>query len=353
MNLKRLWVIFKSRNCEYFRDRSALGWNFIFPFLIIGGFSLIFGGQSPAGHKIGVFPHPGGAVLAETLDIPGHLKPSHPENGKYLKFAGFPTFEDGMERLKTHKIDLLLKIGPKPHQYWINDSSPKGYMAEKILMSGLSPPGVGQAVKNEIGAFRIRYLDWLFPGILAMNMMFSALYGVGYVTVRYRKNGTLKRLKATPLTAFEYLAAQMLSRIFVLMFSFSIMWAGAVYLFSIQVRGSSILVFLVFFWGSMSLSSVGLILASRGTSEEFTNGVLNFIAWPMMFLSEVWFSLEGAPEWLRAFSRIFPLTHMLSAARDVMNSGAGFSQIAPELGILFLMTLVFLSVGALLFSWNE
>ncbi|VEN74758.1 Transport permease protein [Candidatus Desulfarcum epimagneticum] len=353
MNLKRLWVIFKSRNCEYFRDRSALGWNFIFPFLIIGGFSLIFGGKSVAGYKIGVFPHPAGAVTAEIPDLPERFRPGHPENGKYLKFLGFPTFEEGMDRLKTHKIDLLLKIAPPPRRYWVDDSSPKGYVAEKILVSALSPPGPDQAVKNEIGAFGIRYLDWLLPGILAMNMMFSALYGVGYVTVRYRKNGTLKRLKATPLTAFEYLAAQTLSRIFVLMFSFSIMFAGVACLFSIQVRGSWALVFVTFLLGSMSLSSVGLIVAARGTSEEFTNGVVNLIAWPMMFLSEVWFSLDGAPEWLRAFSRLFPLTHVLSAARDVMNHGAGFSHIVPELGILVAMTLVFLSIGAFLFSWNE
>ena len=349
MNFKRLWVMFKARNYEYFRDRAAFGWNFFFPFLIIGGFSLIFGGKSLTGYKIGVFPHPPGAIFAEHPDIPEHLKDS-----KYIKLTGFSTFEEGMERLKRHKIDFLLKTTSRPYQYWMSDSSPKGYVAEKIFIAGLSKASTAKiALKNSTGSFEIRYIDWLFPGILAMNMMFSALYGVGYVTVRYRKNGVLKRLKATPLNAFEYLGAQLLSRIFVLMFSFGVVWAGSELLFSINVQGSYALVFLVFFLGSMSLTSIGLILASRGTSEEFTNGMLNIIAWPMMFLSEVWFSLEGAPEWIKKFSEIFPLTHILKAAREVINNGAGLMDINRELIVLFLMTSVFLAIGAFLFSWNE
>ena len=135
-----------------------------------------------------------------------------------------------------------------------------------------------------------------------MNMMFSALWGVGYVVVRYRKNGVLKRLKVTPLTAFEYLSAQALSRIFLLMFTLTVVWTGCDLIFSFTVLGSYFNLFLVFCLGSLSLTALGLVLASRGTSEEFTTGILNFISWPMMFLSEVWFSLEGAPDWVMSGS---------------------------------------------------
>jgi ABC-type multidrug transport system permease subunit len=119
------------------------------------------------------------------------------------------------------------------------------------------------------------------------------------------------------------------------------------------VEGSYLNLFIVFFLGSLSLTSLGLVLASRGTSEEFTTGILNFISWPMMFLSEVWFSLEGAPQWVKTFASIFPLTHMLTAARKVMHDGAGLIQISPEITILSLMTLGCLVLGAILFSWNR
>jgi ABC-type multidrug transport system permease subunit len=101
------------------------------------------------------------------------------------------------------------------------------------------------------------------------------------------------------------------------------------------------------------LTALGLILASRGTSEEFTTGILNFISWPMMFLSEVWFSLEGAPQWVKNAAQVFPLTHMLKAVRRIMHDGVGLMDVSIEIAILAFMTLAFLVIGASLFSWNK
>jgi ABC-type multidrug transport system permease subunit len=259
-----------------------------------------------------------------------------------------------LDKLKHHKIDFLLKSGPPPYEYYVSDESPKGYVLEHMFMASLVPPETRvPAEKKEIKTSAIRYIDWLFPGILAMNMMFSALWGVGYVVVRYRKNGVLKRLKVTPLTAFEYLSAQALSRIFLLMFTLSVVWIGCDLIFSFTVLGSYFDLFLVFSLGSLSLTALGLVLASRGTSEEFTTGILNFISWPMMFLSEVWFSLEGAPQWVKSAAQIFPLTHLLTAARKIMHDGAGLADISLEIIVLTLMTLAFLTIGASMFSWNK
>jgi len=111
--------------------------------------------------------------------------------------------------------------------------------------------------------------------------------------------------------------------------------------------------FFGFFVGGLSLSSLGLLVASRGTSEEFTGGILNFITWPMMFLSEVWFSIEGSPQWIKMIARVFPLTHMLTGVRKIMNDGAGLSDVGLELSIMLLITLICLGLGARLFSWNK
>jgi ABC-type multidrug transport system permease subunit len=349
MSFKRLWAIFKARNYEFFRDRSAFGWNFLFPFLLIAGFGIIFGGKTYTEYKIGIFPSDTKQVSVAELNIPQRFKDT-----QYLKFIGFPNAAEGLEKLKHHRIDFLLKTGNGPHQYWVSDASPKGYVVEQLFKASLVPAESKlNAQKREIQGSAVRYIDWLFPGILAMNMMFSALWGVGYVVVRYRKNGVLKRLKATPLNAFEYLTAQAISRIFLLMFTLVIVWTGCDLIFSFRVQGSYLDLFVIFFLGSLSLTSLGLVLASRGTSEEFTTGILNFISWPMMFLSEVWFSLEGAPQWVKSSAKIFPLTHMLTAARKVMHDGAGLIEVGPEIIVLTLMTLGFLTLGAALFSWNK
>ena len=349
MNFKRFWTLLKARNREFFRDRAAFGWNFVFPFLIVAGFGVIFGGQSYTEYKIGLFPHAEPQVQLDQVELPDAFR-----NMRYLKFIGFPTAAAGLDKLKHHKIDFLLKSGQPPYEYYVSDESPKGYVLEQMFMASLVPPETRMPVeKKEIKTSAIRYIDWLFPGILAMNMMFSALWGVGYVVVRYRKNGVLKRLKVTPLTAFEYLSAQALSRIFLLMFTLTVVWTGCDLIFSFTVLGSYLDLFLVFSLGSLSLTALGLVLASRGTSEEFTTGILNFISWPMMFLSEVWFSLEGAPQWVKSAAQIFPLTHLLTAARKIMHDGAGLADISLEITILTLMTIAFLTIGASMFSWNK
>jgi ABC-2 type transport system permease protein len=349
MDFKRLWAIFKARNYEFFRDRSALGWNFIFPFLLVAGFSIIFGGEGKSEYKVGLFPVMETAVTPDEAQLPEDF-----HQVKHIEFIPFSSFEKGIEKLKHHKIDFLLELADPPHRYWISSSSPRGYIVEKVFQAGLVPPlALTRTIKQEIKGREIMYIDWLFPGILAMNMMFSALWGVGYIVVRYRKNGVLKRLKATPLTSFEFLCAQTLSRIFLLMFTLVVVWIGCDLVFSFAVEGSYATLFFVFFLGGISVTSLGLLIAARGTSEEFTSGILNFITWPMMFLSEVWFSLEGAPHWLKILAKVFPLTHMLTAARQVMNDGAGILTIMPEIITLTVMTSLFLSMGAALFSWSR
>jgi ABC-type multidrug transport system permease subunit len=341
MHWSRLWAIFTARNREFLRDRAAFGWNLLFPFLIVAGFAMIFGEGRQTLYKVGVVPS------LERLPAALH-------EARHLEFLPIPTAEEGLEKLRLHKLDLLLEAGPPPYRYWINDGAPGGYFSEQVLLARLMPPDTaGLAVRAALQGSPIRYIDWLLPGILGMNMMFSSLWGVGYVVVRYRKLGVLKRLNATPLTALEYLGAQMLSRICLLMFTLTVVWLSCRLLLGIRMAGSLFDLLVVFFVGSVSMVALGLILAARGSSEEFTDGVLNFISWPMMFLSEVWFSLEGAPHWVRGVSRALPLTHLIEAARRVMNEGAGLAAVAPSLLILALMASLFLILGAAMFSWHR
>jgi ABC-2 type transport system permease protein len=347
MRFKRMWAMIAARNREFFRDRAAFGWNFLFPFLLIGGFAVIFGGQEYKGFKIGLFPCATIGV-ADKSCVPDAMA-----GIRHVQYLGVGTQAEGLEKLKHHKIDMLMDVGASPYRYWVNDSSPNGYVVERMLAGSLAgQPGV---LARQVGVEtrQVRYIDWLFPGILGMNIMFSALYGVGFVVVRYRKNGVLKRLNATPLTALEYLSAQMLSRIFLLMFTLCILWVGCDLVFNFHVAGRYLDLAIVFALGCLSLTAMGLVVASRGDSEEFANGVLNFISWPMMFLSEVWFSIEGAPHWVKGIAKLFPLTHMLTGVRKIMNDGAGLFDVMPELISLSFMTVLFLVVGASLFSWNK
>jgi ABC-type multidrug transport system permease subunit len=313
------------------------------------GFGVIFGGENGDIYKIGIFPAKSGKLPAKELSLEVSL-----ERMKFVEYVGFPDKETGIDLLKHHKIDMLIKNSPGRPEYWVSSTSPKGHVVEQMLRAAIMKgDSEERLVKRSIEGIEIRYIDWLFPGILAMNMMFSALWGVGYIIVRYRKNGVLKRLRATPLTALEYLSAQMLSRIFLLMFSLVIVWVGCDLIFDFRMEGSYLDVTLLFFLGGCSLTTIGLLVASRGVSEEFTSGILNFLTWPMMFLSEVWFSLEGAPEWVKGVSYAFPLTHINNAVRKVMNDGATLYDVSFEIILLSVITFICLALGARLFSWHQ
>ena len=362
MTMKRIWVLFLARNREFFRDRAGFGWNILFPFLIVAGFGLIYNDDGRESFKAGVFPvqapvaagqmyGKGTAAPAGSLTALPKALQDHP----LLEWVVFESEATAMDRLRHHKVDILVHTGGGKLRYWVSDASPRGEVAEKVLREAVPDPAVFQAYisRQTVHGQRIRYLDWLFPGILGMNIMFSAFFGVSYVIARYRRNGVLKRLKATPVTAFEYLTSQMLSRIVVLAFSTAAVWLGCDLIFSFEVRGSGWAICTVFLAGICCMTCLGLVLACRGTNEELTNGIINFICWPMMFLSEVWFSIEGAAGWVKQVAGFLPLTHFLTAARKVMNDGASLAQVSHELMILAAFSLVCLAVGSLLFSWTR
>jgi ABC-2 type transport system permease protein len=116
--------------------------------------------------------------------------------------------------------------------------------------------------------------------------------------------------------------------------------------------GSTALLCLIAILGALSLIALGLTIAARFSSDELVGGVLNLMTWPMMLLSGIWYSLEGSPHWVRILAQIFPLTHILNAARAVMIDGAGIVQVAPDLAYLGVTAFVFLAFGAWSFRWR-
>jgi len=345
---KRFYSIFIARNKEYFRDRAAFGWNFLFPFLIILGFTIIFQNKGQTEYKIGIIPPKMPAAQVQVL----------PLELNQLKLAMILEFNDrktGFNKLKHHKIDLLIEKGSLPLHYWLNQSSPKGNIAESLLLRALysSENHLDMVVKSFVNGPQIHYINWLFPGIIAMSMMFSALYGVGYTIVRYRKNGVLKRLQATPLTAFEYLSAQVVSRLFLILISNFILYTGCAFIFKFKCAGSYLDLILIFALGSICIISISLLVAAKISSEELANGILNLISWPMMFLSEVWFSLEGSGYWVKFISHFFPLKHITEAMRLIINEGVGLYDLKYHIAVLTGMSIVFMIIGSLSFKWTE
>lgn len=345
---RRILAVLVARNREFYRDHAGLGWNIFMPILMVLAFAFIFTEEPQDQFKVGVVTADG------TMPRPpaGFLALDH------IQFVPLTDLEAAIVKVDRHQLDLLLDLRPEPLAYWVNLESPRGYLVERLLLGAAA--GTGGQARSEAAVLERRtrdgaalsYADWVLPGILAMNVTFSSLWGVGWVIVRYRKNGVLRRLKATPLSPFEFLTAQVLSRLLVVMIASLFVYAGLDLLLDFPMRGSYAALILIYAAGALCLISLGLIVASRWRTEELANGVLNLISWPMLLLSGVWFSMEGTSSAARFFSQLSPLTHLVDAARRVMIDGALVADILPQVLLLTALALVFIGVAAWLFRWE-
>jgi ABC-type multidrug transport system permease subunit len=345
MNFTRFYAVFKARSIEFFRDKSSLGWNLLFPILLLVGFSFIFSGDGRSAYKVGIFQ-----VNKQVSEQLSTTVNAGFEGMRYIDFIDYQNLEKAKDKLSRHSIDLLIDF--THNRYWVNEESAKSYLAEKLFLGEQKSQSASTFVRLVSTGKSIRYVDWVLPGVLGMNMMFSCLFGVGYVIVRYRKNSVLKRLKATPLSAFEFVSAQLLSRLFIVMFMSVVVYSGCNLFFDFFMLGSYFDLIIIGALGAFCLISLGLLVASRSKSEELIGGLLNITSWPMMMLSGVWFSLEGAPPALKLLADFLPLTHLVAGARAVITEGASLADISYHINALLIMSLLFLSLGAYLFSWN-
>ena len=333
MKVRRWAAVFMARNREFLRDRTTLTWNLLFPLMLVLAFAFAFSGEQRPLYKVGLYGEPD-ATLDTFLET------------RYTQFLPVASLDEAIAQVDRHQLDMLLDAGDR--RYWINSTSPRGYILERVLAGS----GAGGLARETLSGREVRYVDWLMPGVLGMNVMFSCLFGVGYVIVRYRKNGVLRRLKATPLRAHEFLLAQIMSRLLLVVTVTVLLYFGTDLLVDFRMLGSYLNLLLVLLAGSVSLVSLGLVVASRLHSDELAGGILNLLSWPMMFLSGVWFSLEGMHPLLQRLALCLPLTHLIAGARAVMIDGAGLLEMGHHVLILMAMALFFLGIGAWIFRWE-
>ncbi|MBN1411464.1 MAG: ABC transporter permease [Spirochaetales bacterium] len=330
--MKRFFAIFMARNLEFIRDKATFIWTLLLPAFLIFGFAFAFSGTNNAVYKIGtVGEKPAGKAFLSY---------------RHLQFISYPSGEEALNKLKHHQVDMVLDFDAG--NYYINNDDTNGYIAEKLLASDLDLKLKRKTVTGTV----IRYIDWFVPGVIGMNIMFSCLMGVGFVIVRYRKNGVLKRFKATPLRSIEFITAQLISRFLIVIFTSIVIYTGTNIFLHFEMSGSYTDLFLVTSLAILCHISLGLLFSTRFKSEEVAGGIINIVIWPMMFLSGIFFSLEGTPPAMQVASRLFPITHFIEAARKIMLDGAGLSGVTVSILVLTAATIIFLVASAVLFKWE-
>jgi ABC transporter DrrB family efflux protein len=261
----------------------------------------------------------------------------------------------GREALRVGKISLLVEAGT-PTLFRFDATRPDSRMARMEADDALQraagrvdPVPIDDEKVTERGS---RYIDFLIPGLLGLNLMGTGMWGVGFSIVTARSQKLLKRLVATPMLKRDYLLAQMASRIAFLAAEVVVLLGFAWFVFDVGVRGSVLLLSVICFVGAMAFAGLGVLVAARAETIEAVSGLMNFVMLPMWLLSGVFFSADRFPDAAQPFIRALPLTALNDALREVMIEGAGVVAVWPELVNLTVWTLLSFVVALKIFRWK-
>ena len=222
--------------------------------------------------------------------------------------------------------------------YQYDDTNPEGrtarMLADRAVQQAagrVDPVTSSDQLMSEPGS---RYIDFLIPGLLGMNLMGSAIWGMGFAIVDARRKNLMKRLIATPMPRHYYLLSFLLSRLLLLVVEVGALLGFGALVFRVPVRGSLIDFAVVCVLGSLSFSALGLLIASRARTIEAVSGLMNSVMVPMWIASGVFFSAQRFPEALQPLIKALPLTAVIDALRANMLQGVNLAQVAPQLGVL-------------------
>ena len=329
------------RFLETLREPEALFWIFAFPILLAGGLGIAFRNRPAEVLK----------VATVSTEITQSLQR---EKLLAVQQLDLPAAEDA---LRTGKIALLAVPGSNGAVvYRYDDTNPEGRTARMLAdravqraAGRVDPVASSDVLMREPGS---RYIDFLIPGLLGMNLMGSAIWGMGFTVVDMRRKKLLKRLIATPMPKQYFLLSYVLSRILMLIAEVGIVLGFGAWIFHVPVRGSLLSLGLVCLVGSLTFSALGLLLASRAKTIEAASGLMNAVMLPMWIASGVFFSAQRFPDVVQPIIKALPLTAAIDALRANMLQGANLAQLWPQLGVLSAW-LVFCFILALkLFRWR-
>jgi ABC-type multidrug transport system permease subunit len=197
-----------------------------------------------------------------------------------------------------------------------------------------------------------RYIDFLLPGLIGVNLMGGGLFGVGFVIVNMRVRKLLKRYLATPMRKSDFLTSLALSRFLFTVPDVLLLLLLGYLMFGVEVRGNLLLLVGVIVLGAISFAGLGLLIGSRATTLETASGLINLAMLPMYLFSGVFFSSERFPEGMQGFIQALPLTALNNALRAVMLDGAGLAEIARPLVILVIWGGVSFVLALRWFRWQ-
>lgn len=337
-----LYQLTMTRLREFLREPEAVFWVFIFPAILAVALGLAFRNQPTEVVQIFVTDGEGAEELATSLDASQDLA------------ASVVSVDDARQALRTGRVPLIvLPTAPITLQY---DSTREESRLARLLTDQAIQRAAGQEPIVPLQEIRsaepgARYIDFLIPGLLGMNIMGTGMWGIGFGIAQMRQRKLLKRLIASPMRKSHFLWSQILFRLVFLAIEVAFLVGFGALVLGVPVRGNLVTLGLVSAMGGMVFAGLGLLAASRAQTIEGTSGILNFVMMPMWILSGVFFSYALFPEVLHPFIQALPLTALNDALRAVMLEGAGLSGVLAPIGVMAAWCAVSFGVALKIFRW--
>jgi ABC-2 type transport system permease protein len=325
---------------EFWREPEAVFWVFVFPILLAGGLGIAFQNRPADTVKVG----------ATTPELVAMLR-----SEKSLSVALLDENAAG-QALRTGRIVLAALPGRGGVIFRYDNTNPDARTARLVAGRAVErAAGVQDKVPEADDLVRergSRYIDFLIPGLLGMNLMGSGMWGIGFSIVDARRKKLLKRLIASPMARSEYLLSFLLARLTLLTVEVAALLGFGVWVFGMPLRGSAWQLVLLCLLSALSFSALGLLVASRAQTIEAASGLMNFVMLPMWIFSGVFFSAERFPSALQPFIQALPLTAVNNALRANILEGAAFPAIAWQVGIITAWLVVSFFTALKLFRWR-
>lgn len=342
---KSLMEMIKGRWREFVREPSAFFFVISMPVLWMVVLGLAFSKEGHEVYSVGVLQNNMDSQIVEVLQENETIKVTVGDE-KVLK-----------PQLTLGKLNIMLGFDQNGIQYYLDPANPMAKRAKSIVndiiqtSKGRTDPVFNSEMKmTSVGN---RYIDFLIPGLLALSIMTTSLFGTGMTIVLHRRDNLLKRYLTTPMKAYEYLVSHIIGRYFMLFVEFSVIYVSALLMFGFQIRGS-FLAYLVFaILGTTSFAALSVWFGARTNNTAAYNGRVNLLVLPMMMLSGIWFSRSGFPDWLSSIIDYVPLAALVDGLRKIALEGAGLTDVGFQIAVLSGYTLLGIVAAKMRFKWYD
>lgn len=329
---------------ETAREPEAVFWTFFFPILLALALGIAFRRGAPERVPVAIVSGQGASAVAATLDAePGIEADILPE-------------DSAVAALRRGDVVLAIVPGAEGLEYRYDTTRPESRSARLLVNDALQraagrtdPAPTHDVLIEERGS---RYIDFLIPGLLGLNLLSTGLWGVGYMVVRMRKDRLLKRYSASPIPRGRFLLGFMLGRLVFLAGELPLLLGFAWLVFDVPIRGSIVLLAALAVLGAFTFTAFGLLIASRARTTEAVTGLMNLASLPMWILSGVFFSADNFPDPMQPFIEVLPLTAMVDALRGVMLEGQTLAGVGGDVGILMLWGVISVTIAVKAFRWR-